>query len=140
MDEKRMWLFNSPSKAWRLFSTALPAGPFGLSKSGLFDVAGEHTAATQPFPTLPPSFTPQGVTLDDAFDATPELKAAAQAEMKKYRLGPIFTPPSYKGTIMRPGIIGGANWGGGAFDLETGILYIKTTNLPHLARIVKPDS
>lgn len=104
------------------------------------DVAGEHTAATQPFPTLPPSFTPQGVTLDDAFDATPELKAAAQAEMKKYRLGPIFTPPSYKGTIMRPGIIGGANWGGGAFDLETGILYIKTTNLPHLARIVKPDS
>ncbi len=103
------------------------------------DVEGEHAAATQPFATLPPSFTPQGVTLDDAFDATPELKAAAQAEMKKYRLGPIFTPPSYKGTIMRPGIIGGANWGGGAFDPETGILYIKTTNLPHLARIVKPD-
>jgi quinoprotein glucose dehydrogenase len=104
------------------------------------DLDGEHAATTQPFTTLPPSFTPQGVTLDDAFDATPELKAAAQAEMKKYRLGPMFTPPSYKGTIMRPGIIGGANWGGGAFDPETGILYIKTTNLPHLARIVKPDS
>jgi quinoprotein glucose dehydrogenase len=41
---------------------------------------------------------------------------------------------------MRPGIIGGANWGGGAFDPETGILYVKTTNLPHLARIVKPDA
>jgi quinoprotein glucose dehydrogenase len=68
------------------------------------------------------------------------LKAAAQAEMRKYRLGPMFTPPSYKGTVMRPGIIGGANWGGGAFDPETGILYIKTTNLPHLARIVKPDA
>lgn len=104
------------------------------------DVDGERAAATQPYTTLPPSFTPQGVTLDDAFDATPELKAAAQAEMKKYRLGPMFTPPSYKGTVMRPGIIGGANWGGGAFDPETGILYIKTTNLPHLARIVKPDS
>jgi quinoprotein glucose dehydrogenase len=104
------------------------------------DVDGEHAAATQPSPTLPPAFTAQGVTLDDAFDATPELKAAAEAELKKYRLGPMFTPPSYKGTIMRPGIIGGANWGGGAFDSETGILYIKTTNLPHLARIVKPDS
>jgi quinoprotein glucose dehydrogenase len=104
------------------------------------DVDGEHAAATQPFITLPPSFAPQGVTLDDAFDATPELKAAAQAEMKKYRLGPMFTPPSYQGTVMRPGIIGGANWGGGAFDPETGILYIKTTNLPHLARIVRPDS
>jgi len=41
---------------------------------------------------------------------------------------------------MRPSIIGGANWGGGAFDPETGILYIKTTNLSHLARIVRPDA
>jgi quinoprotein glucose dehydrogenase len=104
------------------------------------DVDGEHAAATQPFPTLPPPFTAQGVTLDDAFDASPELKAAAGTELKRYRLGPMFTPPSYRGTIMRPGIIGGANWGGGAFDPETGMLYIKTTNLPHLARIVKPDS
>ena len=39
-------------------------------------------------------YSPQGVTLDDAFDLTPELKAEAQAEMKKYRLGPLFTPPS----------------------------------------------
>ena len=43
------------------------------------DVAGEHAWPTQPFPTKPPAFTEQGVTLDDAFDLTPELKAAAQA-------------------------------------------------------------
>jgi len=104
------------------------------------DVPGEQASPTQPFSSRPPVFVPQGVSLDDAFDATPELKAAAQAEMKKHRLGPIFTPPSYEGTVMRPGIIGGANWGGGAFDPETGRLYFKTTNLPHLARIVKPDT
>jgi quinoprotein glucose dehydrogenase len=104
------------------------------------DVPGERSSPTQPFATRPPVFSPQGVSLDDAFDATPQLKAQAQDEMKKHRLGPIFTPPSYQGTIMRPGIIGGANWGGGAFDPETGLLYVKTTNLPHLARIVKPDS
>jgi quinoprotein glucose dehydrogenase len=104
------------------------------------DVDGEHASLTQPFPSFSPAFTPQGVTLDDAFDATPELKAAAQAELRKYRLGPMFTPPSYRGTVMRPGIIGGANWGGGAFDPETGLLYVHTTNLPHLARIVRPDS
>ena len=120
--------------------TGRPLWPIEERSVPASDVDGEHAATTQPFPTRPPSFTPQGVTLDDAFDATPELKAAAQAEMKKYRLGPMFTPPSYQGTIMRPGIIGGANWGGGAFDPETGILYVKTTNLPHLARIVKPDS
>jgi quinoprotein glucose dehydrogenase len=104
------------------------------------DVPGEHAWPTQPFPTRPPPITPQGVTFDDAFDLTPELRAEAEAELKKYRLGPLFTPPSLEGTIMRPGVIGGANWGGGAFDPETGMLYVKTTaNQPAIARVAKPE-
>ena len=103
------------------------------------DVPGEHASPTQPFPTRPPAYSPQGVTLDDAFDLTPELKAEAQAEMKKYRMGPLFTPPSLRGTLGRPGIIGGANWGGGAFDPETGLLYIKTTNMPAIFKVQKTD-
>jgi quinoprotein glucose dehydrogenase len=75
------------------------------------------------------------MTLDDAFDLTPELKAAAQAELKKYRLGPVYTPPSVQGTFMSPGIIGGANWGGSAFDPDTNMLYVKTTHQPAVARI-----
>jgi glucose dehydrogenase len=101
------------------------------------DVPGEETSPTQPFPTKPPAFSPQGVTLDDAFDLTPEWKAAAQAEMKKYRLGPLYTPPSMEGTIVRPGVWGGANWGGGAFDPETGMLYLKTVELGGVFRIQK---
>jgi quinoprotein glucose dehydrogenase len=120
--------------------TGKPAWPIEERPVPASDVPGEQASPTQPFATRPPAFTPQGVSFDDAFDATPELKARAQEEMKKYRLGPVFTPPSYRGTVMRPGIIGGANWGGGAFDPESGLLYVKTTNLPHLARIVKPDT
>jgi quinoprotein glucose dehydrogenase len=67
------------------------------------------------------------------------LREAARKEMSKYRLGPIYTPPSLQGTFMRPGLIGGANWGGGAFDPATGMLYVKTTNLPAIARLAKPD-
>ena len=103
------------------------------------DVPGEHSYPTQPFPSKPPALSPQGVTLEDAFDLTPELKAEAQAEMKKLRLGPLFTPPSYQGTLMLPGMIGGANWGGGAFDPETGMLYVKTSNVSHIARVKQPD-
>jgi quinoprotein glucose dehydrogenase len=102
------------------------------------NVPGEHASPTQPFPTKPPAFEQQGVTLDDAFDLTPELKAEAQEAMKKYRIGPLFTPPSLEGTLMRPGTIGGANWAGGAIDPETGILYVKSTNMPAVARLVKP--
>jgi quinoprotein glucose dehydrogenase len=103
------------------------------------DVPGEVAWPTQPFPTRPPAFTEQGVTLDDAFDLTPELKKEAQAAMQKYRIGPLFTPPSLEGTIMRPGSIGGANWGGAAFDAETGYLIFKTTNAPTIARVRKSD-
>jgi len=103
------------------------------------DVAGEAAWPTQPFPTKPAAFSPQGLTLDDAFDVTPELKAQAQAEMKKYRMGPLYTPPSVEGAFMNPGVIGGANWGGSAFDGETGRLYIKTSNQPALARIRPSD-
>ena len=103
------------------------------------DVPGEQSWPTQPFPTKPPAFAPQGVTMEDAFDLTPELKAEAMAELKKYRLGPIYTPPTFQGTLMRPGLIGGANWGGGAFDPETQRLYVKSTNLPALARLGKSN-
>ena len=119
--------------------TGQPVWPIEERKVPESDVPGEHASPTQPFPTRPPAYSPQGVTLDDAFDLTPELKAEAQAEMQKYRLGPLFTPPSLKGTLTRPGIIGGANWGGGAFDTDSGMLYIKTTNAPAILRVKKTD-
>lgn len=103
------------------------------------DIAGEEAWPTQPFPTKPPPFTEQGVTLDDAFDLTPELKAAAQTTMKKFRIGPLYTPPSKEGTLMRPGVIGGANWGGAAFDADSGLLFVKTTNQISVARIIAAD-
>ncbi len=104
------------------------------------DVVGEHAWKTQPFPTRPPAFSEQGVSLDDAFDLTPALREAARAELAKYRLGPLYTPPSMQGTIMRPGVIGGANWGGGAFDPQSGMLYVKTSsNTPAILRLAAPD-
>jgi quinoprotein glucose dehydrogenase len=99
------------------------------------DVPGEASWPTQPFPTKPPAFESQGVTLDDAFDATPELRARAVAELRKYRLGPIYTPPSEQGTVALPGVWGGANWGGGAFDPQSGRLFVKTTRSPSIFRM-----
>ena len=90
------------------------------------DVPGEVPYPTQPFPTRPPPFGRQGVSLEDANDLTPEIPALAVAEMRRFRLGPLFTPPSLRGTLQRPGASGGANWGGAAFDPESGLLYVRT--------------
>jgi quinoprotein glucose dehydrogenase len=103
-------------------------------------VPREQAWPTQPVPTRPPAFAEQGVALEDAFDLTPQLRDEARGELSKYMLGPIYTPPSFQGTVMRPGVIGGANWGGGAFDPATGLLYVKTSsNTPAILRLVEPD-
>ena len=103
------------------------------------DVPGEKVFPTQPFPTRPPAFVPQGVTLEDANNLTPEIKALAEAQIKEYRYGPIFTPPSLKGTWQRPTTSGGANWGGAAFDPETGYLYVRANNGTSTSRVGKND-
>ena len=91
------------------------------------DVPGEVLYPTQPFPTRPPPFARQGVSLEDANDLTPEIHKLAVAEMQRFRIGPLFTPPSLRGTLQRPGASGGANWGGAAFDPETGLLFVRTS-------------
>jgi len=70
---------------------------------------------------------------------TTEIKALALEQMKKFRVGPIFTPPSLRGTLMRPSNTGGANWGGAAFDPETGLLYVKTSNYVYVNQVCKND-
>jgi len=119
--------------------TGKPVWPIEERPVPASDVEGERAWATQPFPTKPPAFTEQGVTSDDVIDFTPELKAAAREELKKYRIGPLFTPPSLRGTVQRPGLIGGANWGGSAFDAKSGVLFFKTTNQAAVTRVGTPD-
>ena len=58
--------------------TGKPVWPIEERRVPPSDVQGEHAWPTQPFPTKPPAITEQGVTLDDAIDFTPALKAAAQ--------------------------------------------------------------
>jgi glucose dehydrogenase len=103
------------------------------------DVPGERTSPTQPFPLKPPPFAMQGFTENDVVDFTPELKGMALEMLKKYRHGPIFMPPSFQGTVLLPGNGGGANWGGSSFDPETGMLYVKATNIAKLITLQKPE-
>ncbi|MBV9506367.1 MAG: pyrroloquinoline quinone-dependent dehydrogenase [Acidobacteriia bacterium] len=104
------------------------------------NVPGEKPYATQPFPTKPPAFVDQGVSIDDANNLTPEIHRMAQEQMRKYRIGPMFTPPSLEGTLQRPSQGGGASWGGAAFDPETGYLFVRAANAIGLNRLAKNDS
>ena len=108
-------------------------------------VPGEWYAGTQPFPTWPPPYDRQGVSLDDLIDFTPELRARAEEIVSHYELGPIFTPPVVSrpegpyGTLTLPNIAGGANWPGGSLDPETGILYIGSRTDPMSIGVIEAD-
>ncbi len=121
--------------------TGAPVWPIEERPVPQSDVPGERTSLTQAFPTKPPPFAKQGFTEDDVIDFTPELRAMAleQLHTNNYRLGPIFTPPSLEGTVAMPGVLGGANWGGAAFDPETGVLYVKAKNRPNLIKLAEPE-
>jgi quinoprotein glucose dehydrogenase len=103
------------------------------------DVPDEKPYPTQPFPSKPPAFVEQGVSIDDANNLTPEIHRLAQEQMRKFRTGPMFTPPSLEGTLQRPSQAGGANWGGAAFDPETGYLFVRAANAVGLNRVAEND-
>jgi glucose dehydrogenase len=100
-------------------------------------VPGELTARTQPFPTRPPPYERQGIREAYLIDFTPELRKEAREILKGYEYGPLYTPPSLKGTINLPGWVGGSNWQGAAFDPETGFLYVPSVTSPILVKLVK---
>ena len=110
------------------------------------EVPGEWYSPTQPIPSRPPAFDQQGVTDNDLLDYTPELKAASKKIVDEYNYGPVYTPPEVagtpkgkKGTIYVPGTNGGADWGGAAFDPETGILYVPSTHMPDIKGLVHSE-
>jgi quinoprotein glucose dehydrogenase len=52
----------------------------------------------------------------------------------------MFTPPTEKGTLIFPGYDGGGEWGGGAIDPETNILYVNANNMAWVLNLVKKTS
>lgn len=150
VDGKPIKAIGVPSKQGWIYTfdrtTGQPVWPIVERPVEKGNVPGEWYSPTQPFPTKPAPFDRQGVSEADLIDWTPELKAEAQRIASLHRIGPIFTPPitpgegGKAGTLMLPNATGGANWEGGAFDPETGIVYIfSTTNPTRLSLINDPS-
>lgn len=94
------------------------------------DTPREWYSPTQPFPTKPPAYDGQGLSIDDLIDFTPELRAEAVKLVSRYRLGPIFTPPSVSraegpiATLTMGAQAAATNWPGGSYDPETHTVFV----------------
>ncbi len=115
-----------------------PLFPIEERKVPASDLEGELTAPTQPFPLKPEPFARQRLTADLLTQRTPEAHAEALARFKTFRSDGQFVPPSREGTIIFPGFDGGAEWGGPAFDRETGLLYVNANEMAWILRMTPP--
>jgi quinoprotein glucose dehydrogenase len=108
------------------------------------DTPGEWYSPTQPFPTRPPAYDGQGLTTEDLIDFTPELRAEAVKIVSRYRLGPIFTPPSVSrvegpiATLTMGTQAAATNWPGGSYDPETHTLYVASQTAIATLGLVPP--
>ena len=120
--------------------TGKPLFPIEYRKVPQSTLEGEQLATTQPYPTKPPPFTRQTFTEDMITTRTPEAHAAVLEKFKSVDSNGMFTPPSLRGTMLFPGTDGGGEWGGAAYDNETGLLYVNSNEQPWIIRMVTHDT
>ena len=58
--------------------------------------------------------------------------------IEPFRIGPMYTPHSQRGTVFRPGSSAGS-WSGAAVDPETGMLYVPSTNQFAVKQFREPE-
>jgi len=120
--------------------TGEPLFPVSYRKAPASTLDGEKLAETQPYPVKPPPFTRQAFTEDMITRRTPEAHRAVLDMFRNLDSNGMFTPPSVRGTILMPGTDGGGEWGGAAFDPETGLLYVNSNEQPWAIRMVTHDT
>jgi quinoprotein glucose dehydrogenase len=105
------------------------------------DVPGESAAGTQPIPTKPKPFARQLLTEETLTTRTSDAHKWAVEQFRKFRSAGQFLPLSVgKDTVVFPGFDGGAEWGGSAFDPETGILYVNANDLAWTGGLAPNDA
>ena len=105
------------------------------------DVPGEVTAPTQPIPTAPAPFSRQRLTAELLTSRTPEAHKWAVDEFAKLRSDGQYLPFAVgRQTVIFPGFDGGAEWGGSAYDPETGLLYVNANDLPWTGGLAEAEA
>ena len=117
--------------------TGKPVWPIEERPVPKSEVPGEVSSPTQPFPTKPPAFARQVFSVEDVnpFLAADEQDRLRQAVRDAAHDG-LFTPSSHlRHHIQFPGAWGGANWGSTAADPTSGMLVVRSLEMPSYRRM-----
>ncbi|MCC5908043.1 MAG: PQQ-binding-like beta-propeller repeat protein [Balneolaceae bacterium] len=104
------------------------------------DLRGEEVWPTQPVPVKPEPFARQEFREEDITNISDQSHQAVLERYREIRTENRWDPPSKEGTLIFPGFDGGGEWGGAAFDPETGILYVNSNEMPWILEMVETDA
>jgi quinoprotein glucose dehydrogenase/quinate dehydrogenase (quinone) len=90
-------------------------------------VAGDRTAATQPYATGMPSLAPEPLSEARMWGVTPFDQIWCRKRFLQARYEGAFTPPSELGSISFPNNMGVSNWGGLSIDPVRGVAIANTS-------------
>ncbi len=97
----------------------------------------EKLSRTQPIPLKPAPVMRTQFREEDINDIFPEARDSILAKYRTLKTGNMWNSPSLEGTLFFPGTSGGMNKGGAAFDPETGILYVNSTEQAFIVTLKK---
>ncbi|WP_373067609.1 PQQ-binding-like beta-propeller repeat protein [Gemmatimonas sp.] len=113
-----------------------PLFPVEARKMPTVALGEDQPASTQFFPTMPAPFARQQLTRNDLTNRTPAARASALKIFNEYKTTHPFDAPNTRGTIVYPGVDGGGEWGGPAFDPTSGLLYVNSNEMAWLLKLV----
>jgi quinoprotein glucose dehydrogenase len=121
--------------------TGKPVFPIEEIPAPASDMPGEITSPTYLRPTLPAPYARQRLTPDDLTSRTPEAAKWAREQFAQMRSDGPFKPITVGvDTTIYPGFDGGAEWGGPAYDPDTGLLYVNANEMAWLGSLAPNDT
>jgi len=104
------------------------------------DVPGEVSSPTYLRPTVHAPYARQQLTAETLTQRTPEANRWAREQFAQMRSEGPFKPLGVGvDTTIYPGFDGGAEWGGPAFDAESGLLYVNANEMSWLGSLALND-
>ncbi len=100
------------------------------------DVPGEEAWPTQPASSGLPPLSPQRLAAADVWGPTEADREGCRARLAELRNDGPFTPPSERGSLVLPANVGGAHWGGVAYDPERQIVVIPTNRIAAVITLI----
>jgi quinoprotein glucose dehydrogenase len=118
--------------------TGVPLVPVEERAVPASDIPGEEAWPTQPFSAMP-LLSPHRLRAEDAFGVTEEGRASCREQIAGLRNEGPFTPPSVQGTLVMPSNIGGAHWGGLAWDATRGFAIVPVNTIGAWVRLIRNE-